>query len=132
MIAGYYDRTVYPNIYTGPTNGGVMPLDSSSWPTWTDGNADTYQQNPLIASRNGLDGRATRGSLDDYWVYYLSGVQDPYITNAWTQHTWGDAIGDYMKTSQSASSNDDGSTTFYNLDPAGIPVNLQRYGKLRY
>jgi hypothetical protein len=63
--------------------------------------------------RNGLDGRATRGSLDDYWVYYLSGVQDPYITNSWTQHAWGDAIGDYMKTSQSAIGNDDGSTIFY-------------------
>ena len=39
MIAGYYDRTGFPNMYTGPTNGGVMPLDNSSWPTWSDGSA---------------------------------------------------------------------------------------------
>ena len=113
MIAAYYDRNGYPNIYTGPTSGGVMPMDSSSWPDWTDGHGDTYGQCPLTASRNGLDSRMTRGSMDDYWVSYLSGVQDPFITNGWAEHTWGDAIGDYMKTSQSNYGNDDGSTTFY-------------------
>ncbi|MBP1750977.1 MAG: exported protein of unknown function, partial [Deltaproteobacteria bacterium] len=41
MVAGYYDRNGFPNIYTGPTNGGVMPLDNSSWPTWSDGST-TY------------------------------------------------------------------------------------------
>jgi len=113
MIAAYYDRNGYPNMYTGPTNGGVMPLDSSSWGTFSDG-WTTYAQCPLAASRNGLDGRSTRGSIDDYWVKYLGGVQDPYITNGWTPHAWADAIGDYMKTSQSAAGNDDGSTAFYN------------------
>jgi YD repeat-containing protein len=112
MIAGYYDRNGYPNIYTGPTNGGVMPLNNSSWPTWPDGDA-TYPSCPLIASRNGVDGRTTRGSIDDYWVQYSSSAQDPYITNGWSQHTRGDAIGDYMKTSQSAFANTDGSTAFY-------------------
>ena len=114
MIAAYYDRTGFANMYIGPTNGGVMPLDSNPWPNWTDGQGATYSQCPLTASRLGLDGRATRGSIDDYWVSYLSGVQDPYITNTWTQHAWGDAIGDYMRTSQSAYSNVDGSTSFYN------------------
>ena len=38
---------------------------------------------------------------------------DPYIAGGWTQHTLGDAIGDYMKTSQSAYGNVDGSTAFY-------------------
>jgi YD repeat-containing protein len=113
MIAAYYDRNGYPKIYTGPTNGGVMPLDSSSWPDWTDGNGDSYGQCPLTASHNGLDGRLTRGSIDDYWVYYLSGVQDPFV-NKWTEHAYGDAIGDYMRTSQSNYGNDDGSTVFYN------------------
>jgi YD repeat-containing protein len=112
MIAGYYDRNGFPNMYTGPTNGGLMPLDNSSWPDWYDGNA-WYAQNPLAASHQGLDGRLTRGSMDDYWVLYFSSTQDPYITNSWTQHTWGDAIGDYMKTSQSAFNNVDGATTFY-------------------
>ena len=32
MIAAYYDRNGYDQIYTGPTNGGVMPLDDSLWP----------------------------------------------------------------------------------------------------
>ena len=118
MIAAYYDRLGFSNIYTGPSNGGVMPLDSSSWGSWKDGAGSWYAQCPLAASRNGLDGRASRGSIDDYWVSYLGGVQDPYITNGWAQHTWGDAIGDYMKTSQSASGNDDGSTSFWSYGSA--------------
>lgn len=111
MIAAYYDRNGYPNMYTGPTNGGVMPLDNSVWPTWYDGHS-TYRQNPLDASNNGLDGRSVRGSIDDYWVSYGSTAPDPFIGH-WQEHTLGDAIGDYMKTSQSSYSNVDGSTTFY-------------------
>jgi len=113
MIAAYYDRGLYPNLYTGPTNGGVMPITDTSWPTWSDG-YDTYPNNPLIASHNGIDGRTSKGSIDDYWIQYGSSTQDPYITGGWTQHSWGTAIGDYMKTSQSAYGNTDGSTTFYN------------------
>ncbi len=114
MIAGYYDRTTYPNMYTGPANGGVMPLTDTTWPTWTDVHNDTYPNNPLIASHNGIDGRTIKGSIDDYWIQYGSTANDPYITGGWTQHTWGTAIGDYMKTSQSAYNNTDGSTHFYN------------------
>ena len=113
MIAGYYDRTTYPNMYTGPANGGVMPLTDTTWPTWSDGD-ETYPNNPLIASHNGIDGRTIKGSIDDYWIQYGSTANDPYITGGWTQHTWGTAIGDYMKTSQSAYGNSDGSTSFYN------------------
>ncbi|WP_295386843.1 C39 family peptidase [uncultured Thiodictyon sp.] len=122
MIAAFYDRNGMPNMYTGPTNAGVMPLDSSSWPNWTDGAGATYGQCPLTASHQGLDGRATRGSIDDYWVAYNSTASDPYVTGAWAQHAWGDAIGDYMKTSQSAYSNTDGSTTFYNWTTSGAPL----------
>jgi hypothetical protein len=114
MIAGYYDRTGLPNIYTGPTDGGLMPITDTSWPTWSDGDR-TYPSNPLVASKNGVDDRVVRGSIDDYWVRYGSTANDPYITNGWSQHSWGTAIGDYMKTSQSAYSNDDGSTSFYNF-----------------
>ena len=114
MVAGYYDRTGYPNMYTGPTNGGVVPLaEDASWSTWKDAAGASYPNNPLIASHNGLDGRVTLGSIDDYWVQYSSSASDPYITGGWTQHTWGNAIGDYMKTSQSNYSNTDGSTSFY-------------------
>lgn len=45
MIAAYYDRGSYPNLYTGPTNGGVMPLTDTSWSTWSDG-SETYPNNP--------------------------------------------------------------------------------------
>lgn len=112
MIAAWYDRGSYPNLYTGPTAGGVMPLTDTSWSTWSDGSV-TYPNNPLIASHNGVDGRTIKGSIDDYWVSYGSTTPDPYIAGSWTQHSWGDAIGDYMKTSQSSYGNSDGSTTFY-------------------
>ncbi|MFZ3151042.1 MAG: hypothetical protein WA116_05080 [Anaerolineaceae bacterium] len=113
MIAAYYDRGSYPNMYSGATNGGVMPLTDASWTTWSDGD-ETYPNNPLIASHKDVDGRTIRGSIDDYWVKYDSPTADPYITGGWTQHTWGSAIGDYMKTSQSAYENTDGSTVFWN------------------
>jgi hypothetical protein len=117
MIAAYYDQGAYPNIYTGPTNGGVMPITNTSWGTWSDG-YQTYPNNPLVASHNGVDERTTRGSIDDYWVKYDSTENDPYITYGWVQHSWGTAIGDYMKTSQSASpyNNKDGETAFYNFE----------------
>ena len=66
MIASYYDHGAYPNMYAGPTNGGVMPVTDTSWSPWSDGYV-TYPNNPLIASHNGVDGRTTRGSIDDYW-----------------------------------------------------------------
>lgn len=115
MIAAYYDQGSLTNMYTGPTNGGVMPQTDTSWSTWSDGFV-TYPNNPLVASHNGIDGRVTKGSIDDYWIKYGNTSNDPYITGAWTQHAWGNAIGDYMKTSQSAYSNTDGSTSFYNYE----------------
>jgi len=113
MIAGYYDRISHFNMYTGPTNSGVTPLTDTAWPTWSDG-YDSYPNNPLIASHKGIDGRSTKGSIDDYWVESGDSGLDPYMTGSWTQHTWGTAIGDYMKTSQYYYGNTDGSTSFYN------------------
>ena len=102
MIAAYYDNDAYPNMYAGPTNGSVMPLSDTSWPTWRDSVNHLYPNNPLIASHNGVDGHSGNGSIDDYWVSYGSEAADPYITNNWPEHTPGTAIGDFMKTSQSA------------------------------
>ncbi len=113
MIAGYYDRTAYPNMYTGPTNGGVMTLDNSSWGTWVDPGGDTRAQCPLSATRNGLDGRTTNGHVDDYWVVYGDPGPDPFIGN-WPEHTYEDCTADFMKTNQSNYGSSDGSTTFYN------------------
>ena len=114
MIAGYYDRNGYPRMYEGPTDGGVMPLTDTSWLTWSD-MMYTYPNNPLVASHQGIDGRTTKGSIDDYWYNYLSS-SDPYFNN-WTQHTWGTAVGDYMKTSQyNLYRNIDNNTWFFGYD----------------
>lgn len=113
MIAAWYDRGGFPNLYAGPTNSGVMPLSDTSWPTWSDG-YKTYPNNPLIASHLGVDGRTIKGSIDDYWVKENSSTADPFITGGWAQHTWGNAMGDYMKTSQSSYGNVDGATIFFN------------------
>ena len=119
MAAGYYDRHGYINMYTGPTNYGMFPLNNSSWGT-TVINGETRALCPLSATMNGLDGRTTRGHVDDYWVKYGSTTQDPYITNGWTQHTYEDCTGDFMKTNQSAFGNTDGATTYYYY-PGGSP-----------
>jgi len=111
MMAGYYDNYTYPDIYTGPANGGIAPMDNSIWGTAIiDG--ETRSLCPLSATRLNLDGRSTRGHVDDYWVNSNNSIPDPYITNGWPQHTYNDCTGDFMKTNQSAFGNSDGSTTF--------------------
>lgn len=112
MMAGYYDRTTYPNMYTGPTNGGVAPMNNSSWGSVVI-NGETRKQCPISATRQGVDGRSTRGHVDDYWIMYNNAGPDPFIVNGWTEHTYGDCTGDYMKTNQSVYGNVDGGTTFY-------------------
>lgn len=125
MIAGYYDRTGYPNMYTGPTNGGVMPLENL-----TDWGWGSYEC-PLSATKNGLDGRTIRGHVDDYFVATNTNGPDPYDGN-WTEHTIGDCTGDYMKTSKwfpnssnepifAENINKDGAAVFI-LSSAGDPV----------
>jgi hypothetical protein len=117
MLFGYYDRTGYSNMYTGPTNGGVCPLYNSIWgyTSWPSGFA--CGECPLSASHRGIDGRATNGHVDDYWVDYNCTGPDPYDGH-WAEHT-PDCLADYMGTNQAKYNNDDGSTTFYygNGDP---------------
>ena len=112
MAAGYYDNNGYINMYAGPANSGVAPLNNSSWGTVVI-NGETRSLCPISASMDGLDGRTTLGHVDDYWVMYNSSSDDPYITGGWTQHTYGDCTGDFMGTNQSDLANVDGSTTFY-------------------
>ena len=70
LLFGYYDRDGYPNMYTGPDNGGVAPL--------TDLGQGDDPAHPIagacsiIATQNGFDGRTTRGHVDDYWISYGS------------------------------------------------------------
>jgi len=115
MLFGYYDNNGYPNMYTGPTNGGVCPMNNSVWghTTYPSG---TYSECPLSATHNSIDGRTTRGHVDDYWVDYENAGPDPYIANGWTEHTQGDCTGDFAGTNQSKYGNKDGWTKFYWYD----------------
>ena len=119
MLFGYYDCIGYSNMYTGTTNSGVCPLDNSVW-GHTNWPSVTCGECPLSATHNGIDGRAIRGHVDDYWVDYCQTGPDPYVSNGWAEHT-SDCIGDYMGTSQAKYNNIDGSTTFY-FDPDGDPL----------
>jgi hypothetical protein len=111
MMAGYYDNNGYPSVYTGPTNGGVAPMDNSIWGSaWING--EERKLCPLSATRQGLDDRSTRGHVDDYWVVSGHNGPDPYVTNGWTPHPYDDCTGDFMKTNQAAFNNSDGSTIF--------------------
>jgi PKD repeat protein len=111
MAAGYYDNNGYPNMYAGPSNYGFAPMDNSIWGTVVI-NGETRAQCPLSASRNTVDGRTTRGHVDDYWIQTNNAGPDPFIVNGWTEHTYGGCTGDYMKTNQSTYNNIDGGTTF--------------------
>jgi PKD repeat protein len=113
MAAGYYDNNGYPAMYTGPANWGFMPMDNSLWGTVVI-NGETRDQCPLSATRNTVDGRTSRGHVDDYWVQYGSTETDPYIVNGWIQHAYSDCTGDYMGSNQSVFGSSDGSTTFTN------------------
>lgn len=103
MALGWYDAHGYPHIYTGPTNGGVFPLNNGAW-----GSGEC----PLSASHLGIDGRSTRGHVDDYWISYESGGPDPYYGN-WTEHSPRDCTADFMGTNQAYYGNTDGSTLFW-------------------
>lgn len=103
MLAGYYDNHGFPNMYNGPTNGGVCPMNNSPW---------GFGECPLSATHMGYDGRAVRGHVDDYWRAYGNCTSDPYIGN-WSEHAHGDCTGDFMGTNQSDVGNCDGSTLFY-------------------
>ncbi|NQV17541.1 MAG: T9SS type A sorting domain-containing protein [Armatimonadetes bacterium] len=119
MIAGYYDRVGYDNMYTGPTNDGIMPLDNTCWPD-TIINGQLRHQCPLSATCMGLDGRTTFGHVDDFWYSYGSSV-DPYFGN-WDQHVYGDCTADFMGTNQYQNWNRIDAATYFFFDLNGTPV----------
>ncbi len=110
MLFGYYDRIGYENMYAGSTDDGVCPLDNSLWGTGIGG---SMGECPLSATHVGIDGRSTKGHVDDYWVYSGSKAEDPFITYEWTEHVQDDCTGDFMGTNQSELGNIDGATYFY-------------------
>ena len=100
MLTGYYDRNGYANIYTGPANDGVFPLDNSIW-GFDYINGQYRALGPLSASMMGLDGRTERGHVDDYW-YQNDSTIDPYY-GYWQEHDWYEehaCLADFMGTSQ--------------------------------
>jgi len=132
MIAAFYDRGVYPDMYTGPTNSGVMPMTNSAWTDWVDGSGATRHRCPLSATQDGLDGRSGVGHVDDYWIEYNAEGPDPF-DGAWSEHSAGDCTADFMKTNKWIAAqgfNVDGGTTFYNFTD-GAPITaaqLEGYG----
>jgi hypothetical protein len=119
MLFGYYDRNGYSDMYTGPANKGICPLNNQS--AWSPGEC------PLSATHLDLDGLTTNGHVDDYYVTEKS-FEDPYWDSVnhmqlWIPHTDADCTADFMGTSQyRRRSNLDGVTTFY-FAMSGDPLN---------
>jgi hypothetical protein len=99
-LMGYWDRHGFPNFYTGPTAGGIAPLNS---------NGTNQGIRSMWASRAGFDGRPADqpGHIDDYWAFYNndssysfeSTAPDPYILAGRPEHP-PDCIGDFIGLSQ--------------------------------
>jgi hypothetical protein len=107
-LMGFWDRNGFPNMYDGPANGGVAPLDSIG------ANAGIRS---LWANKAGFDGRPQNmpGHLDDYWEYfedetrysYESSATDPYELAGRQEHQ-PDCVGDFIGASQNKWQNLDG------------------------
>jgi hypothetical protein len=106
-LMGYWDRHGFPNFYTGPTSGGVAPLDAYG---------PTVGIHSLWTSQAGLDGRPADkpGHIDDYWTYfngdnysYESTAQDPYVTAGRAEHA-PDSLCDFMGSSKNGWTDLDG------------------------
>ena len=135
MLFGYYDRTGYPNMYTGPTNGGLCPLSDLGQGI----DSPIEGACSIIATQNGFDGRQTNGHVDDYWIDYEHEGPDPWKSGG-IEHEWGDCTADYMGTNQwkwdfnldgTMDSNVDGATTYYyNTDGSILydPIMGEQYG----
>jgi hypothetical protein len=99
-LMGYWDRHGFPDFYTGPTAGGVAPLNS---------NEANRGIRSMWASRAGFDGRPENepGHIDDYWSFYQddlfksyeSTAPDPYLVAGRQEHP-PDCIGDFIGLSQ--------------------------------
>ncbi len=91
-LAGFWDRHGLSDFYTGPTAGGIAPLN-------TVGANGSIRA--MWASQAGLDGRPANqpGHMNDYYVGYESTAADPYVTAGRPEHA-PDCIGDFLGLSQ--------------------------------
>jgi len=91
-LIGYWDRHGLPNLYTGPTNDGLAPLDSFG---------SHHGILALWSSQAGLDGRPDNqpGHFDDYYTEYEDTGRDPFQTAGRSEH-FPDCTGDFIGLSQ--------------------------------
>ena len=97
-LAGFWDRHGMTNFYSGPTGGGVAPLNSQG---------ANVSIRSLWASQAGVDGRPANqfGHIDDYYsagngnAYDQSTASDPYVLAGRAEHT-PDCIGDFIGLNQ--------------------------------
>ena len=97
-LIGYWDRHGFPNMYTGPTGGGLAPLTTGG---------QNVSIRSLWASQQGLDGRPMNkpGHIEDYW-HSQDGTgsfeqvhEDPYVVLGRAEHA-PDCLGDFIGQSQ--------------------------------
>jgi hypothetical protein len=111
-LMGYWDRNGFPNMYTGPTNGGVAPTNSNMF----EGNVGIVS---MWASKAGSDGRPfdQPGHVDDYYDQNVNGLMDrfeyesveeePYLAAGRAEHA-PDCLGDFIGMSQNKWANMNG------------------------
>ena len=100
-LMGFWDRNGFPDFYTGPTGGGLAPLD-----TFSTANKGIRS---MWASKAGVDGRPADqyGHIDDYvglnvsdnMDSYESTADDPYVLRGRPEHK-PDCIGDFIGLNQ--------------------------------
>ena len=113
MMAGYYDRNGYPNMYAGPTNGGLFPLTNAAW---------GYGECSLSATHQGYDGLGVWGHVDRFWTGYGNSGDDPYGT-ANPTGTYANCTADYIGTNQDYWNNSDGSSTIFTYNDGSVLSN---------
>jgi hypothetical protein len=106
MIAGYYDRMQYREMYSTANN--EFPVSDKNDDVWT---TSQHFDCPLSVTKNGIDGRTTDGHVDHFYVATDHSGDDPNPNAA--PNSYEDCTGDFMGTSQDYWSNSDGGTTFY-------------------
>jgi hypothetical protein len=99
-LMGYWDRSGFPDFYTGPTGDSLAPLNTAG---------SNSGIRSMWASMAGFDGRPPDkpGHIDDYWTYfynddsysYESTLPDPYLVAGRPEHE-PDCIGDFIGASQ--------------------------------
>ncbi len=92
IVMGYWDRHGFPDFYTGPTAGGVAPLNNYS----INGGIRS-----IWASQAGFDGwpAGVFGHVDDYYSGHAHTGTDRFVLSNRLEHA-ADCLGDFMGMNQ--------------------------------